>query len=126
MSIAREAKLSRRSFLATAATATAALAAAPLHAAQPARRKTIALIGTEVRTHSHAQHFLDRFLLGYTWGRLAKARRRSRLALHRSISGRRPRARHGEAFQRPDLPDDCGGAHARHGQARGRWCRHHR
>ena len=67
-SIAREPKWSRRSFLAAAATATAALVAAPLHAAQPSRRKTIALIGTEVRTHSHAQHFLDRFLLGYTWG----------------------------------------------------------
>lgn len=59
--------LTRRSFLATAAAATATLAVAPLHAAQPRRRKTIALIGTEVRTHSHAQHFLDRFLLGYSW-----------------------------------------------------------
>ncbi len=27
----------------------------------------IALIGTEVRTHSHAQHFIDRFLVGYGW-----------------------------------------------------------
>ncbi|MSU34752.1 MAG: hypothetical protein EXS36_06495 [Pedosphaera sp.] len=32
------------------------------------RRKRIALIGTEVRIHSHAQHFIDRFLLGYSWG----------------------------------------------------------
>lgn len=32
------------------------------------RRRRIALIGTEVRRHSHAQHFIDRFLVGYTWG----------------------------------------------------------
>ena len=57
--------LSRRSFLISTA-ATAALACATLHAAE-GRRKRIALIATEVRTHSHAQHFIDRFLLGYTW-----------------------------------------------------------
>jgi hypothetical protein len=33
----------------------------------PARKK-IALIGTVVRRHSHAQHFIDRFLEGYGWG----------------------------------------------------------
>ena len=57
--------LSRRSFLAGTA-ATALLACVPLHAAER-RRKRIALIGTEVRQHSHAQHFIDRFLLGYSW-----------------------------------------------------------
>ena len=31
------------------------------------RRKRIAFLGTEVRTHSHAQHFLDRLALGYGW-----------------------------------------------------------
>ena len=31
------------------------------------KRKRIAFIGTEVRTHSHAQHFLDRLVLGYGW-----------------------------------------------------------
>src|SRR5437762_411574 len=31
------------------------------------RPKTIALIATEVRKHSHAQHFIDRFLEGYGW-----------------------------------------------------------
>ncbi|HEX5472322.1 MAG TPA: hypothetical protein VFW73_10565 [Lacipirellulaceae bacterium] len=31
------------------------------------RRKKIALIGTAVYPLSHTQHFLDRFLLGYTW-----------------------------------------------------------
>jgi hypothetical protein len=31
-------------------------------------RKRIAFLGTEVRQHSHAQHFLDRHAMGYTWG----------------------------------------------------------
>lgn len=33
----------------------------------PARRKKIAIIATEVRKYSHAQHFVDRFLEGYGW-----------------------------------------------------------
>lgn len=60
-------KLSRRSFLISTATTAAALTCMPARAAERRRRK-IALIGTEVRRHSHAQHFIDRFLLGYTWG----------------------------------------------------------
>src|SRR5687768_11948364 len=32
------------------------------------RPKRVAFLGTEVRRHSHAQHFLDRFTQGYTWG----------------------------------------------------------
>lgn len=28
----------------------------------------VAFLGTEVRQHSHAQHFLDRMTLGYNWG----------------------------------------------------------
>jgi hypothetical protein len=57
--------LSRRAFLVSSA-ATAALAYIPLRAAgQP--RKKIAMIGTEVRRLAHGQHFLDRFVLGYTW-----------------------------------------------------------
>jgi hypothetical protein len=56
--------LNRRSFLFT--TGAAALGAAfPGHAAEP--RKKIAFIGTEVRTHSHPQHFLDRLAMGYAW-----------------------------------------------------------
>jgi hypothetical protein len=52
----------RRSFLlATAAAAAASAIPAPA-------RKKIALIGTVVSLHSHAQHFLDRLALGYTWG----------------------------------------------------------
>ena len=58
--------VSRRSFLVSTAAA-AAFACVPVRAAER-RRKRIALIGTEVRRHSHAQHFMDRFLLGYTWG----------------------------------------------------------
>ncbi len=57
--------LSRRSFLVSTGSA-AAFLGAQIHAA-PTRRKTIALIGTEVRLHSHAQHFIDRFLVGYGW-----------------------------------------------------------
>lgn len=57
--------LSRRSFLLSTGVA-AAFHGLSLPAA-PARRKTIALIGTEVRLHSHAQHFIDRFLVGYGW-----------------------------------------------------------
>lgn len=38
-----------------------------LAAAGPAPRPKIALLGTVDRTHSHAQHFIDRFLLGYGW-----------------------------------------------------------
>lgn len=31
-------------------------------------RPRIAFLGTEVRKHSHAQHFLDRHTMGYAWG----------------------------------------------------------
>ena len=58
--------LTRRSFLVSSA-ASAALAALPLRAASERPRKKIALIGTMVRTLSHAQHFIDRFLVGYSW-----------------------------------------------------------
>jgi len=62
-------KLNRRSFLASTAAAAVALNCAGIPSVRAAerRRKKIALIGTEVRQHSHAQHFIDRFLLGYTW-----------------------------------------------------------
>jgi hypothetical protein len=58
--------LSRRAFLVSSAAASL-LACLPVHAAER-RRKKIALIGTVMRRHSHAQHFIDRLLLGYTWG----------------------------------------------------------
>jgi len=58
-------RVNRRSFLISTA-AMATFAVTPLRAAER-KRKKIALIGTEVRRHSHAQHFIDRFLLGYTW-----------------------------------------------------------
>jgi hypothetical protein len=56
--------ISRRTFLTAAG---AAFPAAFLHAAPAAARKKIALLGTVVTRHSHAQHFIDRFLLGYGW-----------------------------------------------------------
>ena len=56
--------LNRRTFLTTAA---AALAAPALGLSAPAARKKIAFLGTEVRLHSHAQHFLDRHTFGYAW-----------------------------------------------------------
>ena len=58
-------RISRRTFLASTLIATAATSR-PALAAQ-SRRKTIALIGTAAYKHSHTQHFLDRFLLGYSW-----------------------------------------------------------
>ncbi len=63
-------KIGRRTFLArmSSTAVTAILAPAGVLAqAAPARRKKIAFLGTEVRTHSHAQHFLDRLTLGYGW-----------------------------------------------------------
>lgn len=61
---------SRRTFLANLSTiaATAMIAPVRLSSAEPGgSRKKIAFLGTEVRTHSHSQHFLDRLTLGYGW-----------------------------------------------------------
>ena len=55
----------RRQFLSTSASA---LAASSLLAADTGKPKTVAFLGTEVRRHSHAQHFLDRLTAGYSWG----------------------------------------------------------
>ena len=52
----------RRSFLAAAGAALLA----PRAFGQE-RRPRVAFLGTEVRRHSHAQHFLDRLTLGYAW-----------------------------------------------------------
>jgi hypothetical protein len=59
-------QVSRRSFLASSLAAST-LACTPLRAAGSSRKK-IAFIGTAVYKLSHAQHFLDRLLLGYAWG----------------------------------------------------------
>jgi hypothetical protein len=56
--------ITRRTFLAGA---TAAVALSRGVRAAPASRKKVAFLGTEVRLHSHAQHFLDRLTLGYAW-----------------------------------------------------------
>jgi hypothetical protein len=64
----------RRQFTATAAAAMTSLAASGLSfgagrdpVPRSGRRKKVALLATEVRKYSHAQHFIDRFLEGYGW-----------------------------------------------------------
>ena len=68
--------LPRRQFLSQSAALAATTAAIPSaftssgFGAEPADgpRKKIAFLGTVVFRHSHAQHFLDRHCMGYTWG----------------------------------------------------------
>lgn len=66
-------QISRRRFLAAAGAAAWVMASASAGLPHPSRprfprpRKRIALLATEVRKHSHAQHFIDRFLEGYGW-----------------------------------------------------------
>jgi len=64
--IVTDMKLNRRAFVATTSAGLLWLQAPFARASQP--RKRIAFLGTEVRMHSHAQHFLDRHAMGYTWG----------------------------------------------------------
>ncbi len=59
-------RVTRRSFLASSIAASA-MATIPSRAAETSRKK-IAVIGTAVYKLSHAQHFLDRLLVGYAWG----------------------------------------------------------
>jgi len=69
------ARWTRREFVSAMGRSTAGAAlmtsAPAILARQPAksgaRRKKIALLATEVRKYSHAQHFIDRFLEGYGW-----------------------------------------------------------
>jgi hypothetical protein len=59
--------IDRRTFL--AGTAALTLSSRSVWGQNPSSdKKRIAFLGTEVRRHSHAQHFLDRFTAGYTWG----------------------------------------------------------
>lgn len=58
----------RRDFLKTVAVSAAASATPTCLNAASARPKRVAFLGTEVRRHSHAQHFLDRMTFGYGWG----------------------------------------------------------
>ena len=60
-------QLNRRSFGYLAGLGIAATQL-PLGNAFTTQRKRIAFLGTEVRQHSHAQHFLDRHAMGYTYG----------------------------------------------------------
>jgi len=59
----------RRAFLTKLSTLAGVAIAAPICVSdnQPITRKKVAFLGTVVRTHSHAQHFLDRLTLGYGW-----------------------------------------------------------
>lgn len=61
---------SRRHFLASVggAAASGMLPGIGRVAAAASAPPRIAFLGTVVHTHSHAQHFLDRHTLGYTWG----------------------------------------------------------
>lgn len=63
--------ISRREFLAAAGTSLAipGLASMPMVgvASELGKRPRVAFLGTEVRRHSHAQHFLDRLTDGYAW-----------------------------------------------------------
>lgn len=63
-------KFDRRHFLAAAIGGAATVGSKPSRAATklPASAKPrVAFLGTVVKKHSHAQHFLDRHTLGYTW-----------------------------------------------------------
>lgn len=62
-------RLNRRQFLAATGAGTIALGGCARLSNLPGhtRPKTVALVATEVRRHSHAQHFVDRFLEGYGW-----------------------------------------------------------
>ncbi len=61
----------RREFVSTVSQTAAAVGLSagsrPAVAAGSGKRKRIALLATEVRKYSHAQHFIDRFLEGYGW-----------------------------------------------------------
>src|SRR5881296_2850656 len=62
-------KLSHAAAAATPFATGATMAATAASKTRPSisRRKKIALLATEVRKYSHAQHFIDRFLEGYGW-----------------------------------------------------------
>ncbi len=61
-------KTTRRCFLWNCGLLAGAAVAMPAALGQAGgKRKRIAFLGTEVRTHSHSQHFLDRLALGYGW-----------------------------------------------------------
>src|SRR6476646_1943038 len=60
----------RRQFVSTVSRSAGLVAVAPAmpgFARGQGKRRRIALLATEVRKYSHAQHFIDRFLEGYGW-----------------------------------------------------------
>ena len=62
-------KINRRTFIRNcgAMVACPGFLSTHLQGKENREKKRIAFLGTEVRTHSHAQHFLDRLALGYGW-----------------------------------------------------------
>ncbi len=61
-------QINRRDFGILAGAGVGAVATGlPMGQAAWSQRKRIAFLGTEVRQHSHAQHFLDRHAMGYTY-----------------------------------------------------------
>ncbi|QVL34111.1 hypothetical protein KIH39_09450 [Telmatocola sphagniphila] len=70
--------MDRRRFVASglvASLSTTVLENRTFAAAETTSRKRIAFLGTVVHQHSHAQHFLDRFAMGYNWGGMWQAPR---------------------------------------------------
>lgn len=63
----RTAGITRRQFTAGLGAAAVGLAGGITRAAGAPERKRIAFLGTTVFTHSHSQHFLDRFAAGQIW-----------------------------------------------------------
>ncbi|MFC1757534.1 hypothetical protein ACFL2H_02040 [Planctomycetota bacterium] len=59
--------VTRRQFTASSAALLFAPTLAAARGGSNQGRKQIAFLGTEVRQHSHAQHFLDRLTEGYAW-----------------------------------------------------------
>lgn len=60
--------IKRREFLAASAGALSLPFLQPIQAAASKDVPRVAFLGTSVYQHSHAQHFLDRLNVGYTWG----------------------------------------------------------
>ena len=61
--------MNRRQFVLATGTGAAAIAAGcrGMGTTSTSKPRTVALLATHVRRHSHAQHFIDRFVEGYGW-----------------------------------------------------------
>ena len=59
--------MKRRPFLSSSGALFYVLSALASAEGSESKKKKIAFLATEVREHSHSQHFLDRLALGYGW-----------------------------------------------------------